>query len=236
MIRDFLECRELMNLAAFAVGLWVHVGPCLRHSVYNSALTFTSYIHRALKSTRGDSLGPWACTQPYICTWSSRFSGICWGISMQLRMLWMLRASLFPFKLLFIVCPNCYPSSHGSCEIAVINLQMLSTKDPGERFLALGEDLKSGQIKEVIWLGCPRAPSDRSKSGSSLRMRLWKSSGFILFYLALGMQAVILPAATELGEQGVRIGYVKNATNLSFLIELWSFFLLSKSCLYLSTR
>lgn len=145
----------------------MHVGPCPRHSVYNSALTFTSYIHRALKSTRGDSLGP--------CAWSSRFSGIHWSVSKQLRMDvsdasgFTLHCFLLSFCLLFVPTVT---HRQGSCEIAVINLQMLSTNDPGERFLALGEDLKSGQIKEVFWLGFPTAPPDRSNSGSSSKMRL----------------------------------------------------------------
>lgn len=51
------KCLNRINLPVFAAGL-CGIRPCLWHSVYNSALTFTSYNHRASKSTRGERLGP----------------------------------------------------------------------------------------------------------------------------------------------------------------------------------
>lgn len=98
----------------------------------------------------------WACTQPYVCTWSSRFSGRCWAISVHL---WILHSSAFPFKLLFIVCLNCYPSSQGSCGIAVLTYKCCQQTVPEKGFQpwwGLSSQVNKGSLLVAVSKGAAR--------------------------------------------------------------------------------
>lgn len=92
----------------------------------------------------------WACTQPYLCTWPSRFLGICWGVSVHLQILY---SSALPFKLLFIVCPNCYPSSKICCDIAVGN-----PRESDRSFTVSGE---AGTLHLCVCMKCLMSKCER---------------------------------------------------------------------------
>lgn len=137
----------------------------------------------------------WAGTKPYVCPWSSRFSGMCGGISVYLR---MLRSLAFPFKLLFIVCPNSYLSLQGSCEIAVLaykcDQQMILEKG---FYLWGGSQVRSG--KGSLLVGVAKGATRWIKQWQFFENEAWKDSGFLQFFLVLWTQAVTLKTTPELG-------------------------------------